>query len=71
MICSLWISFDEPSDFLKMAGGPMLQLWETILPMFKDLRIRFAFAMLGNLVILYFLTTYFMKFLPDLPADLV
>ena len=33
-----------------MAGGPLLQLWENLLPFAKDLRIRFALAMLGNIL---------------------
>ena len=52
-----------------MAGGPMLQMWESILPLVKDLRVRFALAMLGNLVILWFLLTYFKNLIPDLPAE--
>lgn len=54
-----------------MAGGPMLQMWENILPLVKDLKVRFALAMLGNLVILWFLLTYFKNLIPDLPAELV
>ena len=50
----------------KMAGGPLLNLWESILPFAKDLRIRFALAMLGNLAALWFITTYFKRFIPDL-----
>ncbi len=46
----------------------MLQLWETLLPLVKDLRIRFAMAMLGNVIVLWFLVTYFKKFIPDLPT---
>ncbi len=53
-----------------MAGGPMLQVWDTILPLVKDLRVRFALAMLGNLVVLWFLVTYFKQFIPDLPEGL-
>ena len=53
-----------------MAGGPMLLFWEKFLPLVKDMRIRFALAMLGNLMALWFLTTYFKKLIPDLPTDL-
>ena len=54
-----------------MAGGPMLQMWETLLPLVKDLRVRFALAMVGNVVVLLFLYTFFKKFLPDLPTELL
>jgi len=54
-----------------MAGGPMLQLWDTILPLVKDLRVRFALAMLGNVIILWFLITYFKNLIPDLPSELL
>ena len=54
-----------------MAGGPLLQLWETLLPGLKDLRVRFALAMLGNLFALWFLITYFKNLIPDLPRDLL
>ena len=54
-----------------MAGGPMLQLWESVLPYVKDLRVRFALAMLGNVVVLWFLLTYFKRFIPDLPSELI
>ena len=49
----------------------MLQIWETILPMVKDLRVRFALAMLGNLIALLFLATYFKNLIPDLPPELL
>lgn len=54
-----------------MAGGPMLQMWETLLPLVKDLRVRFALAMVGNLLALWFIATYFKNLLPELPAELV
>ena len=54
-----------------MAGGPVLQLWETILPLVKDLKVRFALAMLGNLLALLFLITFFKNLIPDLPSDLI
>ena len=44
-----------------------LKLWEIILPLVKDMRLRFALAMAGNAVILWFLITYFKKLIPDLP----
>ena len=54
-----------------MAGGPIIQFWESILPLVKDLRVRFALAMAGNLVALWFLITYFKKLIPNLPAELI
>ena len=47
----------------------MLQAWEAILPLVKDLRVRFALAMLGNILALWFLVTFFKKMIPNLPAD--
>ena len=47
----------------------MLDLWDSILPFVKDLRVRFALAMLGNVVALWFLLTFFKKFVPDLPTE--
>ncbi len=44
-----------------------LKLWEIILPLVKDMRLRFALAMLGNLVILLVLINVFKQFVPDLP----
>ncbi len=44
-----------------------LKLWEIILPLVKDMRLRFALAMLGNIVILWVLINYFKKFIPNLP----
>ena len=41
-----------------MAGGPLLQLWENLLPFAKDLRIRFAIAMLGNVLAILFIFLY-------------
>ncbi len=58
-------------DSEKMAGGPILQAWEAILPLVKDLRVRFALAMVGNLVALWFLVTYFKRLIPNLPQDLI
>ena len=51
-----------------MAGGPLLNFWETVLssPLVKDLRVRFAIVMAGNLVVVWFLYTYLKKFVPDL-----
>tara|TARA_B100000700_G_C14216860_1_gene477396 strand:- start:21 stop:170 length:150 start_codon:yes stop_codon:yes gene_type:complete len=47
-----------------------MKLRENLIELLKDLRIRFAFAMLGNIFILWFLASYFKKFIPDLPAEL-
>ncbi len=44
-----------------------LKLWEVILPLVKDMRLRFALAMLGNLIILWILISVFKKFIPNLP----
>ncbi len=51
-----------------MAGGPLLRFWESVLgnPLVKDLRIRFAVVMAGNLFVVWFLYTYLKKFVPDL-----
>ncbi len=49
----------------------MLDAWERILPLVKDLRVRFALAMAGNLMALWFLTTYFKKLIPNLPSELI
>ena len=51
-----------------MAGGPLLQFWESALsnPVLKDLRVRFAIVMVGNIVVVWFLLTYLKKFVPDL-----
>ncbi len=51
-----------------MAGGPILQFWETVLtnPLVKDLRVRFAIAMVGNVVAIWFLYTFLKKFAPEL-----
>ncbi|KGG12605.1 MULTISPECIES: hypothetical protein [Prochlorococcus] len=48
-----------------------LKLWEFILPLVKDMRIRFAMAMLGNVVILWLFITIFKNFLPDLPDNFI
>ena len=55
-----------------MAGGPLLQLWETALanPLVKDLRVRFAIVMVGNLLVVAFLLFFLKKFVPDLPFGL-
>tara|TARA_B100000700_G_scaffold225880_1_gene249209 strand:+ start:599 stop:766 length:168 start_codon:yes stop_codon:yes gene_type:complete len=53
-----------------MSGGPLVALWERILEVVKDLRVRFALAMLGNVLALWFLITYFKRLIPDLPEDL-
>jgi len=52
-----------------MAGGPILQFWETALanPLLKDLRVRFAIAMVGNLVAILFVLAFLKRFVPDLP----
>tara|TARA_Y100001968_G_C19289992_1_gene683715 strand:- start:268 stop:438 length:171 start_codon:yes stop_codon:yes gene_type:complete len=55
---------------MTMAGGPMLEAWEKVLPLVKDLRVRFALAMIGNLVVLWFLATYFKNLIPNLPPEL-
>ena len=57
--------------FEKMAGGPLLQLWESVLPYVKDLKVRFALAMIGNALALWFVITIFKRFIPDLPAELM
>ncbi len=49
----------------------MLQFWETVLPLVKDLRVRFILAMAGNVFALWFLTSYFKKLIPDLPTELL
>ena len=49
----------------------MLQIWDTLLPLVKDLRVRFALAMVANVLILWFLTTYFKSMIPNLPSDLL
>ena len=51
-----------------MAGGPLLQFWEGALnnPLIKDLRIRFAVVMVGNLVAILFVVFFLKKFIPDL-----
>ncbi len=54
-----------------MSGGPLLQIWDTILPFVKDLRVRFGLAMLGNVLAIWFLITYFKKLIPALPPELV
>ena len=53
-----------------MSGGPLLQLWENILPFAKDLRIRFALAMLGNILAILFIYNIAKKFIPGLESDL-
>ncbi len=46
-----------------------LKLWEVLLPLVKDMRVRFGLAMLGNILILWFLITYFKRFIPNLPEN--
>ncbi len=41
-----------------------------LLDLIKDLRVKFALAMLGNIFILWFLASYFKKFIPNLPEEL-
>ncbi len=53
-----------------MAGGPLLQLWENVLPFAKDLRIRFAIAMAGNILAILFIYTLSKKFMPGLEEQL-
>ncbi len=53
-----------------MAGGPLLSLWENILPFAKDLRIRFAIAMLGNILAIIFIYTLSKMFIPGLEDQL-
>jgi len=53
-----------------MAGGPLLQLWETLLPFAEDLRIRFAIAMLGNILAILFIFTLCKMFVPGLEEQL-
>jgi len=52
-----------------MAGGPILQFWETALanPLLQDLRVRFAIAMVGNLIAILFVLFFLKRFVPDLP----
>ena len=39
-----------------MAGGPLLQFWESALgnPALKDLKVRFAIVMVGNIAVVAF-----------------
>ena len=53
-----------------MSGGPLLQLWENILPFAKDLRIRFAIAMLGNILAILFIYSLSKKFIPGIEEQL-
>ncbi len=53
-----------------MAGGPLLSLWENILPFAKDLRLRFAIAMLGNILAIIFIYSLSKKFIPGLEDQL-
>ena len=53
-----------------MAGGPLLQLWENLLPFAKDLRIRFALAMLGNILAIFFIFSLSKMFVPGLEDQL-
>ena len=54
-----------------MAGGPLLEAWEKLLPFAKDLRFRFALAMVGNILALWFLSSYFKNLIPNLPPELM
>ena len=54
-----------------MAGGPLLQVWESLLPFAKDLRIRFALAMLGNVLAILFIFSLSKLFIPGLEEKLV
>ncbi len=51
--------------------GPLLRIWEFLLPFVKDMKVRFAVAMLGNVLALWFLITYFKKLIPNLPEDFI
>ena len=53
-----------------MAGGPLLSLWENTLPFAKDLRIRFAIAMLGNILAIIFIYSLSKMFIPGLEDQL-
>ena len=53
-----------------MAGGPLLSLWENLLPFAKDLRIRFALAMFGNILAILFIFNISKRFVPGLENDL-
>ncbi len=53
-----------------MAGGPLLSLWENILPFAKDLKIRFAIAMLGNILAIIFIYSLSKMFIPGLEDQL-
>ncbi len=53
-----------------MSGGPLLQLWDNLLPFAKDLRIRFALAMLGNILAIIFIYTIAKLFVPGLENQL-
>ncbi len=53
-----------------MAGGPLLQLWENVLPFAKDLRIRFAIAMIGNIIAILFIYSISKLFVPGLENQL-
>ncbi len=48
-----------------------LKLWEIILPLVKDMRLRFALAMLGNILILWFMISFFKNFIPNLPDNII
>ena len=58
---------EQKSDY----GPSLLTLWEKILPMVKDLKIRFALAMIGNVLALWFLVTYFKNLIPNIPPELM
>ena len=58
------------NNYYPMAGGPLLQLWENLLPFAKDLRIRFAIAMLGNVLAILFIFSLCKMFIPGLEEQL-
>tara|TARA_Y100001968_G_scaffold538_1_gene427 strand:- start:503 stop:670 length:168 start_codon:yes stop_codon:yes gene_type:complete len=53
-----------------MSGGPLLNIWENLLPFAKDLRIRFALAMLGNILAILFIFSLSKMFIPGLEEQL-
>ena len=64
------VSYEELNITSSMAGGPLLQLWENLLPFAKDLRIRFALAMLGNVLAILFIFSLSKMFIPGLEDQL-
>ncbi len=53
-----------------MAGGPLLQLWENLLPFAKDLRIRFEIAMLCYVLAILFIFSLCKMFIPGFEEQL-